>query len=228
MASSTTNKSSPTSPKSSPKSRSNSTPKPDWFPDPAFFYELHTFQVDSFRFRIPKHFLVVSPFFRKLLHIDVPPGPVETFCDVDHLEGITAIEFRDFLQVLLPSAPYRADGTPAAQPTSEFAELRETAITRIAHEDDCIVRLAAAHKYGATRLLPQALEDTLERQESLTVDEYHTLGLELAVDVARYREAVYPRSGEVVPADKREPFIEDIFGAEFARDWKAGVDTGAA
>ena len=80
-----------------------------------------------------------------------------------------------------------------------FADVREAAIVRIADDEDCIVRLAAARKYGAMRLLPAALEDTLERQTSLTVEEYERLGLELAARVVRYREAVYPRSGEVVP-----------------------------
>ena len=65
-------------------------------------------QVDSYRFRIPKHHLLNSPFFRKVLHVDVPSGPVETFCDVDHIEGVSATEFRDFLRVLIPSAPYRS------------------------------------------------------------------------------------------------------------------------
>ncbi|KAM5535781.1 hypothetical protein V8D89_010595, partial [Ganoderma adspersum] len=237
MASSSTVKSSPTSPKSSSHSRINSTPKHDWVPDPEFYYELHTFQVDSFRFRIPKHHLVPSPFFQKLFHVAVTQGPIETFCDVDHLEGVTAVEFRDFLLALIPSAPYRADGTAAPQPTSwvnvlnlatqwEFADVRETAIARIADDEDCIVRLAAARKYGATRLLPAALEDALERDASLAVGEYERLGLELAAGVVRYREAVYPRSGEVVPADRREPLIEEIFGDEFARDWKEGLGTG--
>ena len=130
------------------------------------------------------------------------------------------------------------------------------AIARIADDEDCIVRLAAARKYGAARLLPKALEDALERDASLTVEEYERLGLELAARVVRYREAVYPRSGEVVPyvpsrfmicmravcgwlielialrvlfcsADKRELLIEEIFGDEFARDWKEGIDMGS-
>ncbi len=45
MASSSTPKSGPTSPKSSAHSRMNSTSQPDWVPDPTFYYELHTFQV---------------------------------------------------------------------------------------------------------------------------------------------------------------------------------------
>ena len=131
--------------------------------------------------------------------------------------------------------------------------MREMAIARIADDEDCIVRLAAARKYGAARLLPKALEDALERDASLTVEEYERLGLELAARVVRYREAVYPRSGEVVPyvpflymrfvgrwlieliarralfcrADRRESLIEEIFGDEFARDWKEGIDMGS-
>ncbi|PIL33339.1 hypothetical protein GSI_04790 [Ganoderma sinense ZZ0214-1] len=89
MASSSTPKSNPTSPKSSPRSKLNATPKHDWVPDPEFYYELHTFQVDSVRFRIPTHHLAESPFFQKLFHVAAPSGPVETFCDVDHLEGVS-------------------------------------------------------------------------------------------------------------------------------------------
>ena len=81
----------------------------------------------------------------------------------------------------------------------EFKDLREIAIARIGDEKDCVVRLAAARKYGAKQLLPKALEDALEREKSLAVDEYDTLGLGLAAGVVRYREAVYPRSGEAVP-----------------------------
>ncbi|PIL33331.1 hypothetical protein GSI_04782 [Ganoderma sinense ZZ0214-1] len=89
MASPSTPKSNPTSPKSSPRSKLNATPKHDWVPDPEFYYELHTFQVDSVRFRIPTHHLAESPFFQKLFHVAAPSGPVETFCDVDHLEGVS-------------------------------------------------------------------------------------------------------------------------------------------
>ncbi|PIL33343.1 hypothetical protein GSI_04794 [Ganoderma sinense ZZ0214-1] len=238
MASSSTPKSGPTSPKSSPRSKLNSTPKHDWVPDPEFYYELHTFQVDSVRFRIPTQHLAESPFFQRLFHAAAPSGPVETFCDVDHLEGVSATEFRDFLHVLLPSVPYRSDRTLAPQPSSwvnvlnlatrwEFSDLHETAIARVADIDDCVVRLAAARKYGAHRLLPKALEDALEREASLTVEEYGTLGLELAAGVVRYREAVYTRLGEVVGKDKRESLIEEIFGDGFARDWREGLGTGS-
>ncbi|PIL33327.1 hypothetical protein GSI_04778 [Ganoderma sinense ZZ0214-1] len=112
MASPSTPKSNPTSPKSSPRSKLNSTPKHDWVPDPEFYYELHTFQVDSVRFRIPTHHLAESPFFQKLFHVAAPSGPVETFCDIDHLEGVSATEAVLEFGSLVAGAAYYATGSP--------------------------------------------------------------------------------------------------------------------
>ncbi|EJF57976.1 hypothetical protein BD309DRAFT_957306 [Dichomitus squalens] len=221
--------------KSSSSSRSGSNPRPDWVPDPHFYYDLHTFEVDFVRFRIPTHFLLASGFFRKMLHVDPPAaGTVEDICDVDHIEGVTAIEFRDFLRVLMP-APCKADGTFAPGPTSwvnvlrlasqwGFTHMRELAIRQIDLDPDCVVRLDAARRYKAHELLPRALEDIVERAAPLEVEEFNLLELELAVNVTRYREAVYrlPNSDSRQKPDGKTSLIEGIFGPEFARDWELG------
>ncbi|KAM5535787.1 hypothetical protein V8D89_010601 [Ganoderma adspersum] len=207
--------------------------------DTDFFYTLHTLEVDGVLFRVPAHLLAPSQFFNGLLYLSTngttrnsAARPNESRSP-QRLQDVTADEFRDFYRVL-EAAPYRVGGVVGATPASwenvlrladkwAFSDLREIAVTHIDRHEDSVFRLSMARRYSMHRLLPDALRDLAERDEPLRHAEHELLGSRLAADVMRYREARWRSENDPDTEEWKRSHIESIFGADFARDWEAGL-----
>ncbi|KAI0724470.1 hypothetical protein C8T65DRAFT_734091 [Cerioporus squamosus] len=133
------------------------------------------------------------------------------------LEGIRADDFRDLLRVL----SLRIANLPASEnlhrcirdrPTSwvavldlasrwEIPAVRSWALKNLKNEE-CLTRLMLASKYDIVEWRAPAMRDLVVRPHPLTSEEFHKLGVELALKVVALRERIrssvrYPTTEEI-------------------------------
>ncbi|KAM5533671.1 hypothetical protein V8D89_010598 [Ganoderma adspersum] len=212
-------------------------------PDQVFF-PMAEFQVEDFLFRVPLYIFQQSPFFREhiLTHSSnaEPPPPPYTLPDS------TAAEFRDLLRCILPMAgPFPSGATALTNVLKlatrwQFEFARRVAIRKISYTlDKPALKLALAREYAVQEFLPGALRGLVDAP-ALEVDDYELLSsLELVAKVVKYRErsqrarceqreSYHSRSAAAMDPEQRRRLVEEIFGAEFARDYKKGEEIIAA
>ncbi len=124
-----------------------------------------------------------------------------------------------------------------------FDDLRWTATGKIDEMDDPPLKLAVGRAHDVPWLLPDALRDLADTKvmTPLNKEDYEILGFELAIQVAQFRErcncngrdktcvhgarllaahadARHVRVARENEVDYRRKLVEEIFGAEFAKD----------
>ncbi|KAM5535791.1 hypothetical protein V8D89_010605 [Ganoderma adspersum] len=212
--------------------------------DPVFFFSIVQIQVEGILFGLPNYVCEQSKSFAAKITTAQP-------CVLD---GITAAEFRDFLQCLIaplshPEAPSTKAGGPPESDNAiravymrqwfnalklttrwNFEDARRKAIRKINEMDDPPLKLAVAREYDVPRFLPNALRDLADTKvmTPLNKEDYEILGFDLAIKVNQFREGCNAckeesaGTGDPSEAARRQRLIENIFGAEFAKDLKQG------
>ncbi|RPD82635.1 hypothetical protein L226DRAFT_33001 [Lentinus tigrinus ALCF2SS1-7] len=173
--------------------------------------------------RDSEFFRVETPIFIRVDNVMfcVPPHYFDGWVEraaTSFLEGIRADHFRDLLRVLSVrmatlSASENLHRHIRERPTSwvavldlstrwEMASVRSWALKCLKNED-CLTRLVLARKYDILEWRVPAVKELAVRASPLTPEEFHKLGVDLALRVVALRERV--RSSTV-----REPTVEDI------------------
>ncbi|PIL33348.1 hypothetical protein GSI_04799 [Ganoderma sinense ZZ0214-1] len=223
-------------------------------PDPVFF-PMAEFQVEGFLFRVPLYIFQQSQFFRENV---LAQSQREAAAEADapyELQDTTAAEFRDLLRCILPMAgPFPSGATALTNVLKlatrwKFDFARRVAIRKIAYTvDSPALKLVLARAYAVPEFLPSALGGLVDAP-ALEVDDYEVLGrtesaeassLELVAKVVKYRERARrarcerkeqkresAAATDPDPAQRRR-LVEEIFGAEFARDYRKGEEIIAA
>ncbi|RPD63021.1 hypothetical protein L227DRAFT_651306 [Lentinus tigrinus ALCF2SS1-6] len=178
-------------------------------------------QVENVLFCVPPHYFDSSDVFRSMFSLpstpDDSPQDGTSECPL-FLEGIQADHFRDLLRILsfsiaTLSASENLHRHIRERPTSwvavldlatrwEMASVRSWALKCLKNED-CLTRLVLARKYDILEWRVPAIKELAVRASPLTPEEFHKLGVDLALRVVALRERV--RSSTV-----REPTLEDI------------------
>ncbi|KAI0713947.1 hypothetical protein C8Q76DRAFT_472572 [Earliella scabrosa] len=169
--------------------------------DTEFFYSPVEFTVENVLFHLPMAPFQRSAFFVKMFNSESKEPNSEGIPRFT-LQDVTAAEFRDFLRILMAGPQRWAYNVPPSLNSSNCVSVMDLA-TRWKFDDvryvvisamsggsrvNPALKFAFGRKFDVKEFLPGSLKELVDRPGPLELKDYQALGMELAVQVAQYRE----------------------------------------
>ncbi|TFK74692.1 hypothetical protein BDN72DRAFT_833223 [Pluteus cervinus] len=172
--------------------------------DPLYYIDLITFQVEDCLFRVPRsQFEKESEYFQELFTVPAPNNKPDGLSDEQPLvlKGVESDSFRQLLRVLYPRDFKVKEILTVGQwacvlalsDMYRFPRVRALAIQQLDKmiKKDPTRRLVLARQFEIDPWVLPALKSLVCREESLTAEEGHRLGMDTVIKIANFRERCY-------------------------------------